>query len=470
MPAEYIRTIVHNDDAACGRRRNALSQTALRLFGLQAGFALATVLLISLACGEAVPAPEDTPTVVPPTVTSPSPAPAATQQVKRLDELVQELGHEDPDVRLKAADSLGEMGPEAAEAAQALLDSLDRDDGIRMAVATTLAEVGFEEPTTFPALWQAGTEDESPVVQQIARLAFFDALARRRQDKTRSGGNRFEEVAVWGLGADSDVSFQAPNWLAIDSDDNVYVTEFNGNRVQKIGPDGTLPAQWGSQGDGDGQFGSPTGIAVDEEGNVFVSESGNHRVQKFSGDGRHLLTWGEWGSGEGQFKSAMGIVIDGSGRVQVADHNNHRIQVFDSDGSFLFAWGESGSHKGQFQNPIGLALDGAGNLYVADRGNDRVQKFTVEGEHIDGWGVLGLGSIPVNDAQAVTVGPSAEVLISSVRGGRVHLFSATGGEYLGTVGTGLAGPHGTAFGSQGILYVADAFNGVVRKFRPGGDG
>ena len=127
--------------------------------------------------------------------------------------------------------------------------------------------------------------------------------------------------------------------------------------------------------------------------------------------------------------------VDGRGRVHVADHNNHRIQVFDSEGTVLFAWGEAGSEKGQLQNPIGLALDGGGNIYVADRGNDSVQKFTLGGKH--GWDVLGLGAIPVSDAQAVTVGPSGELLVSSIRGGRI--FTCTLCHAARSAATGEAG-------------------------------
>ena len=51
--------------------------------------------------------------------------------------------------------------------------------------------------------------------------------------------------------------------------------------------------------------------------------------------------------------------------------------------------------------------------------------------------MLGLGFIPLSDAQAVTTGASGEVLVSSVSGGRVMRFSASG-EFLGAVGSGLA--------------------------------
>ena len=45
---------------------------------------------------------------------------------------------------------------------------------------------------------------------------------------------------------------------------------------------------------------------------------------------------------------------------------------------------------------------------------------------------------------------------------------STSGEFLGDISTGLAGPHGTAFDSTGALYMADTFNGVVRKMRMAG--
>jgi len=41
-------------------------------------------------------------------------------------------------------------------------------------------------------------------------------------------------------------------------------------------------AKWGSYGSGDGQFNHPSGVAVDGSGNVYVTDWDNNRVQKFS--------------------------------------------------------------------------------------------------------------------------------------------------------------------------------------------
>ena len=93
--------------------------------------------------------------------------------------------------------------------------------------------------------------------------------------------------------------------MAIDADDNVYTTEFQGNRVQKFSPEWELLNQWGSEGSEDGQFLNPTGIAIDTDGNIYVSESSNHRVQKFTADEEWLLSFGGRGAGSGEFFSAM---------------------------------------------------------------------------------------------------------------------------------------------------------------------
>ena len=129
-------------------------------------------------------------------------------------------------------------------------------------------------------------------------------------NEPQSGIPVYESTGTWGEDLSDGVSFASPNGIAIDSSDNVYVTEFRGNRVQKFTSDGVLVAEWGSAGGEDGQFRNPTGIAIDGEGNVYVSESGNHRVQKFTAAGKWLASWGSLGSDEGEFQSAMVIAAD----------------------------------------------------------------------------------------------------------------------------------------------------------------
>ena len=86
---------------------------------------------------------------------------------------------------------------------------------------------------------------------------------------------------------------------------------------------------WGSTGNGDGQFLTPAGIAIDKDDNIYVTEIGNNRIQVFDKNGTFITKWGKEGSGNGEFGNLHGIFVDrATGWVYVADTANNRIQVF----------------------------------------------------------------------------------------------------------------------------------------------
>ena len=65
---------------------------------------------------------------------------------------------------------------------------------------------------------------------------------------------------------------------------------------------------WGGFGYvNDGKFFKPQNLAVDDEQNIYVTDSGNARVQKFTSDGKFLLSWGTNGKDGGQFLFPSGI-------------------------------------------------------------------------------------------------------------------------------------------------------------------
>ena len=121
-----------------------------------------------------------------------------------------------------------------------------------------------------------------------------------------------------------------------------------------------------------GQFNNPLGVAVDTEGNLYVADWQNHRLQKLSADGTSLAVWGTPGNGPGQFDQPAAVALDRQGNVYVADAGNGRIQKLSPSGQPLAAWGTAGSDAGQFLGPSSLAVDVAGNIYVADTGNSRI--------------------------------------------------------------------------------------------------
>lgn len=179
-----------------------------------------------------------------------------------------------------------------------------------------------------------------------------------------------------------EAAFQWPVALAMDANDNLYVSDEVTHRITAITSNGEFVRTWGEQGDKEGQLNGPSGIAFDPERNLWVSDTLNHRVQRFTREGEFLGGWGRFGSGEGEFNMPWGVAVDGLGDVYVVDWRNDRVQKFDSEGRFIFQFGSSGNGGGEFNRPAGIAVDGDGDVYVADLGNHRVQMFDREGRYI----------------------------------------------------------------------------------------
>lgn len=116
----------------------------------------------------------------------------------------------------------------------------------------------------------------------------------------------------------------------------------------------TFVNMWGSKGDSNGQFEEPTGIAIDSLNNVYVSDMDfenccnplHHTVQKFTDNGSFITKWG----GNGAFINPMGIAIDSLGNAYVADQVHQRIAKFTSNGIFITDWASQ-------INPTDIAID-----------------------------------------------------------------------------------------------------------------
>ncbi len=179
-----------------------------------------------------------------------------------------------------------------------------------------------------------------------------------------------------------DGSFMWPTSVALDSQNNAYVSDEWLNWISVFDKDGGWVGKWGTPGNGDGEINRPSGLAFDQNDNLYLVDSLNHRVQVFTTDGKFLSKWGQRGSGDGEFDHPWGIEIDRNGDVYVADWRNNRIQKFAPDGRFLMKFGSFGQGDGEFNRPTGIAVDKDGTIYVTDFKNERVQVFNANGEFL----------------------------------------------------------------------------------------
>ena len=174
----------------------------------------------------------------------------------------------------------------------------------------------------------------------------------------------------------------SPSSLALDSYDNLYLSDNVLNRITVFDKTGNLISTWGIKGDGIGQFDGPSGLVIDIEGNVVVVDHKNNRIQKFTKDGKFMGFWGSFGIRDGQFNLPWGICKDESGNLYVADWRNDRIQKFTTDGEFISKFGSSGNGDVQLSRPSDVAVDSDANMYIADWGNQRVQVLNPNGNFL----------------------------------------------------------------------------------------
>jgi DNA-binding beta-propeller fold protein YncE len=216
-------------------------------------------------------------------------------------------------------------------------------------------------------------------VYAVLRLP-YGARVVRLSIGTTSGDE--EIVGEFGERGDGPGQFVWPAGIAVDSRQQVFVTDEWLHRVSVFSAEGEFLRTFGTAGGGDGQFHRPSGIAIDDKDDVYIADTLNHRVQKLSNSGGYIAQWGRQGTDAGEFDSPWGITTDDQGFVYVADHKNHRIQKFSEQGEFVFQLGSHGTGNDQFDHPSDVAVDPNGEIYVCDWANSRVQAYDRDRNYI----------------------------------------------------------------------------------------
>ncbi|NWJ45822.1 MAG: SBBP repeat-containing protein [Chloroflexi bacterium] len=281
---------------------------------------------------------------------------------------------------------------------------------------------------------------------------------------------------MWKIGGGFN-RFFSPGGIAVDTQDNVYITDQLSKRVFKYDSIGLIQAKWGLEGDHNGQFNAVAAIAADQKGNIFVPAIGSSTIAKFDSFGNFLLKWTDLGTGTPvsyDLSGQAGIATDSLGNVYVADSIGNSILKFDGNGKFLLKWGTYGSGNGQLNMPWSLAIDKQDRVYVAEIYNHRVQKFDNNGLYLS---KLDLESRPfdrTNSAYSLAVSQVGELYIADGATNRILKYDDKGqllkswGAQGGQNGQFNA-PTGIALDSKGNVYVSDLYNYRVQKFDSNGN-
>ena len=243
------------------------------------------------------------------------------------------------------------------------------------------------------------------------------------------------------------ISSNALRHVAVHDNGDIFATDFTSHCVHVYDKNGTNKATYGSQGEGNGQFNGPMGIAV--VGDVmFVSEYNGKRVQKLTTGGQFLFEFGT----SGQLQGPHGCAVSSDGKVYIAEQEKHCVQVFNPDGKFSHTIGQ-----GELKRPRAVAIDSNGNIYATSLDLKSIKIYTPTGELIREYGseqLNGPSGLAVDDNGYCLVGDwcSKSLCIFDPQGKLVHSIKFPG--YV----------CGVTLDKDGFVYVVESGSNKVHKF------
>ncbi len=127
-----------------------------------------------------------------------------------------------------------------------------------------------------------------------------------------------------------------PQYIDMDLEGNLYVSDFNNNRIIMFPPGSSTSVTVagspnGTGGNADSLLKAPEGVTVDGLKNLYISDYSNNRVQMWPfGSDKGITIGGGRGKGDAlnQLNLPNSITQDRWGNVYVGDLNNHRVLMY----------------------------------------------------------------------------------------------------------------------------------------------
>ncbi len=273
-------------------------------------------------------------------------------------------------------------------------------------------------------------------------------------------------------GIGKDAGFSNTGGIAIDDEDNLYVTD--NTRIRKITPAGMVTTLAGvaraESKDGDhttASFLRLENIAIDNNGNIYVtdyapgkdwvpgraSNTGEYYIRKITAQGI-VTTLQNGNEGKLLLKYPRGLACDKEGNLYVCASASHCIKKITPDGTittvagqcdktiFNSVYKEGSTSTAVLTSPSGIAIAKNGDIYFSDERLHRIIKIANNKiTTVAGCGKMNFSGNPAGAAE------------EGERNGKAiqALFNC---------------PTGIAFDSAGNLYIVDASsknNSYIRK-------
>lgn len=271
----------------------------------------------------------------------------------------------------------------------------------------------------------------------------------------------------------------APHQAVETQNNTVLITEWIMGVVQERDIEtGDLIDVWGEE-----LLAGPIGLAINSVGNIYVADYDDNKILKFSSNHELLQTWNSgfnrpWGVAVSEY--ADPDTGDDIYRVYVVSRDNNEIRIIErqeNGDEILLSSVLNGVDfgVGAFNRPRGIAVTDSGEIYVGDTGNDRVVKIESDLSSASEFlssADLGSGG----DPRGVSVTPDGDILVAHGVTNRVVCeYSVDGsenfclGDFGDSYGRFKTPNHGIELGTGDILTL-DSFGSIISKFAMNGEG
>ncbi len=265
----------------------------------------------------------------------------------------------------------------------------------------------------------------------------------------------------------------------VDSSGNLYVADYNNNRVlyyavgsttatRVYGQNGSFTSNLVNNTSGAANtvsstsLHSPTGLALDNSGDLYVVDTANSRVLYYAvGSTTATRVYGQAGSFTSNSANNGGVStnslnwpnnidLDNTGNLYVADTGNNRVLYYAANSTTATrVYGQNSSYTSSSVNntngtantlsttslnqPFGVTLDNSGNVYIADSGNNRILYYAgtsttataVYGQSLYTTNATGISPTALNDPTSIDVDASGNLYAADFNNNRV-LYYAVG--------------------------------------------
>jgi uncharacterized repeat protein (TIGR01451 family) len=316
-------------------------------------------------------------------------------------------------------------------------------------------------------------------------------------------------------GAATSAALRSPFAVAIDGSGNVWIAEYNNQRVREVSA-GIINTIAG--GGGLGEPGPAPLAALSEpssvlkgngSGNVYFTDQLTNRIRQIAPDGSISTIAGTGVAGYsgdgGPAASAMisdpqALIFDPAGNMVFIDANNYRVRKIDKstgnittiagNGTCCYSGDGGPATSAQINFGTALAFDGTGNLYIADTNNNRVREVlasngnitTVAGTGVNGYSgdsgpavgakLANPSGVAVDSSNKLYIADTNNQRIRLVSSGTITTFAGNGNCCFSGDGGALTSaqfnqPRGLAFDGAGNLYIVDTSDQRIREITGG---